>query len=120
MTTEQKIVAALIGHGLILDTRKGEAESIVRTAMKSAGKSDTPPQKVGPLDHTSKMPFGKHSGLTMEEVPADYLVWLGDSLRKSRKDEALRPEAEAVFQYIDDNWELIEDEAQGQGARMRP
>jgi len=60
------------------------------------------------FDNTKKltdkdpMPFGKHKGLPMEKVPADYLMylerqdWIGDW--------------PAVKQYIDDNWDAIKME----------
>lgn len=30
------------------------------------------------MNDQSPMPFGKHKGKTMEEVPASYLLWLWD------------------------------------------
>jgi uncharacterized protein (DUF3820 family) len=30
------------------------------------------------LSHSSMMPFGKHKGLRMDKVPAQYLIWLHD------------------------------------------
>lgn len=30
------------------------------------------------LDDQSPMPFGKHKGKKMEDVPAEYLLWLRD------------------------------------------
>lgn len=34
------------------------------------------------LDDTSKMPFGKHKGIPMQDVPASYLHWLWTNGKK--------------------------------------
>lgn len=34
--------------------------------------------KIVPLQDTDPMPFGKHEGKPMENVPASYLLWLWD------------------------------------------
>jgi len=31
------------------------------------------------MTDTDKMPFGKHAGKRMEDVPASYLLWLWDN-----------------------------------------
>jgi uncharacterized protein (DUF3820 family) len=48
------------------------------------------------------MPFGKHKGKILDDVPADYLLWLHENstnLNGSLKD------------YIDDNLDSIKSEA---------
>jgi len=48
------------------------------------------------------MPFGKHKGKNLDDVPADYLLWLhekSDNLNGDLKD------------YIDDNLDSIKSEA---------
>ena len=49
------------------------------------------------------MPFGKHKGKPMEEVPASYLLWLSDQGDfKQRNAE--------MSEYIESNRELLEKE----------
>ncbi len=53
-----------------------------------------------PLKDTSPMPFGKHKGMMLGKVPADYLIWLHGQpkLFKDLKD------------YLDKNIELLKQE----------
>lgn len=44
-----------------------------------AGKYDTP------LRDDSPMPWGKHEGKRMIDVPADYLLWLYDNNKAGKK-----------------------------------
>jgi len=46
-----------------------------------------------PLTDQSPMPFGAHVGKPMEEVPADYLLWVRDNVKRY-------PE---VLAYIEEN-----------------
>lgn len=41
-------------------------------------------QKKKPLDGTYKMPFGKHKGEKVEDVPTDYLEWLEETLEPGK------------------------------------
>lgn len=50
----------------------------------------------------TKMPFGKHQGKRMEEVPADYLIWLYDEYK-----DTLR---EGLRLYIEDNLDVLKKE----------
>jgi hypothetical protein len=61
------------------------------------------------LNDTSPMPFGKHQGVEMENVPAHYLIWLHSELQEKihMTDEQL-----AVKAYVDDNAEVLEKEGQ--------
>lgn len=54
------------------------------------------------LNDTSPMPYGKYKGRPMEDVPADYLVWLVDNLRAS-------PEVE---KYVKENLDVLQKEIQ--------
>jgi len=49
------------------------------------------------LTDESLMPFGKYQGKPMEDVPADYLMWLYDNEKCS----------EQVKAYIEDNMDVI-------------
>jgi hypothetical protein len=44
------------------------------------------------------MPFGKHQGKLMGNVPSNYLMWLWDNVENRKGD---------VFDYIKDNWDVI-------------
>lgn len=48
------------------------------------------------------MPFGKHKGLSLEDVPASYLLWLAD--QESPPD--------AVAEYVKMNRHALEDEVE--------
>lgn len=53
------------------------------------------------MKDTDKMPFGKHQGTAMANVPADYLLWLYD--------QGLKPGE--VKKYIEDNMAGLKKEA---------
>ena len=57
------------------------------------------------LTDESPMPFGKHKGKDMDEVPAGYLLWLYDELQGDSK-----PVAKALMDYIEDNRDVLEKE----------
>lgn len=52
------------------------------------------------LTDTDAMPFGKHKGVPMQDVPASYLRWL--------KDEGCSDER--VANYIHNSWDAIRQE----------
>ena len=52
------------------------------------------------LADESPMPFGKHKGEKMANVPASYLIWLYDN-RKCSSD---------VKEYIEDNLDILQIE----------
>lgn len=54
----------------------------------------------------SIMPFGKHGGKKMSEVPDAYLLWLWDNF----DDRSRRLHAE-LFAYIEDNLDAIKQNA---------
>lgn len=53
------------------------------------------------------MPFGKYSGTCMADVPASYLVWLGEELDKK---SLLNPIEQMLKDYIDENQVVLETE----------
>ena len=54
---------------------------------------------------TTPMPFGKHKGKELQEVPASYLLWLYEEkgFKKSERHQNLKA-------YIEDNMEVLEKE----------
>ena len=52
------------------------------------------------LTDESSMPWGKHQGVPMADVPADYLIWLWDNNKCSG----------AVKAYIKENLEVLKQE----------
>ena len=50
----------------------------------------------------SIMPFGKHKGKQLDQVPADYLMWLYENNKVSG----------LLKEYIEDNLDVLEKEAQ--------
>lgn len=52
------------------------------------------------LTDNALMPYGKHKGTRMEEVPASYLLWLYDNDKCSND----------VKKYIEDNMDVLNDE----------
>ena len=57
------------------------------------------------LTDESPMPYGKYKGRPMEDVPADYLIWLVDKRRAS-------PE---VMSYVEENREVLNKEIKEKG-----
>jgi hypothetical protein len=57
------------------------------------------------LTDDSHMPFGKHMGTRLGEVPAKYLLWLADQPGF----ETRRPD---LYAYIEDNREALETEVE--------
>ena len=59
------------------------------------------------LDDNSIMPFGKHKGEKMANVPASYLLWLYDDLQKSG---VWHPDKEKLKTYIKDNMDVLKQQ----------
>ena len=59
-----------------------------------------------PLGDTDPMPFGKHHGVYMQDVPADYLHWLWNAGKKD--DKQCR-----VAAYIRENLQALKEEHPG-------
>jgi len=55
------------------------------------------------LSDTDKMPFGKHTGAPMQDVPASYLHWLWSN---GKKEDKLCP----VADYIRCNMHALQSE----------
>lgn len=53
------------------------------------------------LTDNSLMPFGKHKGTAMANVPASYLLWLKNNVEKVDS---------AVLEYINDNLDVLRNE----------
>ncbi len=53
------------------------------------------------MDDNSIMPFGKHKGKRLVDVPADYLLWCYENLTNLSKD---------LKEYIEGNKDFLEDE----------
>lgn len=62
------------------------------------------------VNDDSRMPFGKHKGSKLSNVPAPYLLWLADELGKEPKD-AVRAELRA---YVDENRAVLEQESESE------
>jgi hypothetical protein len=64
-----------------------------------------PPETPGtePITDDSRMPFGMHEGEKFRDIPAKYLLWLGDQ-------EWLETKYPDVYAYIEDNRMALEDE----------
>ena len=54
------------------------------------------------LTDISPMPFGKHTGLAMKDVPASYLNWLWNNGQKDNK-----PGVSAIADYIRSNLDAL-------------
>lgn len=52
------------------------------------------------MTDTDIMPFGKHKGKRMEDVPASYLLWLWDNGLWQEKEKPLHG-------YIKDSWSAL-------------
>lgn len=69
-----------------------------------------------PLTDDSLMPFGKHRGTKMERVPANYLLWLVEEMRRHRLPTNPKHEADQndVAAYVNANRDALEKEAEEQ------
>ena len=52
------------------------------------------------LTDKSPMPYGKHKGVEMANVPAEYLIWLYENDKCS----------DSVKEYIEDNIDILRSE----------
>lgn len=64
------------------------------------------------LTDQSAMPFGKHAGLKMEDVPAKYLLWLWDN--------GVHREKSPLSEYIRESFSALETEAKDYIVQNRP
>lgn len=56
------------------------------------------------LTDESEMPFGKHKGIRMQDVPASYLFWLWDNGLKNET------KTNSVAEYIQRNMSALKQE----------
>lgn len=63
------------------------------------------------LTDKSPMPFGKHKGIPLESVPAGYLLWFAE--------QQWATEWPALLEYIGENRERLEDEAEEEDQERR-
>jgi len=59
------------------------------------------------MEDTDLMPFGKHKGTAMANVPAPYLIWLGENAKTG-----VRTSFPQVFEYIDDCKNVLQKEVE--------
>ena len=60
------------------------------------------------MEDTDLMPFGKYKGDEMQDVPANYLLWLKDDCNgKTISDGS---DTQKVLNYIEDNLNVLETE----------
>ncbi len=62
------------------------------------------------MKDTDKMPFGKHKGESMANVPASYLLWIKREHDKDPMQPQTRQQRE-VLQYVNDNIDDLKKEA---------
>lgn len=58
------------------------------------------------LTDESLMPFGKYKGIFLKEVPASYLLWLGESVSHIAPNKRSLAQKH-LAEYIDDNKEVL-------------
>lgn len=61
--------------------------------------------------HDTPMPFGKHEGVPVSDVPPDYLLWLRENIKPGNNAMKI-----ALFDYIDQNLEDLEFDSRGEFA----
>lgn len=57
------------------------------------------------LDDNTLMPWGKHRGKKLEDVPAHYLLWLDRDITEGRK---VGPFRAGIQVYVNENREVLE------------
>lgn len=57
------------------------------------------------------MPFGKHKGRLLKDVPPDYLLWLYDKMRIDEKPGGIKMK---LMAYVAANRECLEKEVSGE------
>jgi hypothetical protein len=55
------------------------------------------------LDDNSPMPWGKFQGTKLVNVPADYLIWIKDNMKRTISNQN-------VFDYIHENLDVLQKE----------
>ena len=79
-------------------------------------KEDPDDVGIDKVEDNDPIPFGKHEGTLMKDVPADYLIWMNDNLvEREGMGQKLRDDERAVLNYIQANLESIEADANQEG-----
>jgi uncharacterized protein (DUF3820 family) len=68
-----------------LDDRNAELKTVLATLPKTTAGADSSTSK-GPLSADSPMPFGKHKGTLLKDLPRDYAEWLVGNLGDGKED----------------------------------
>lgn len=55
------------------------------------------------------MPYGKFRGIKMANVPASYLLWLGDEIKKTAPNKRTL-QNKSLLEYIEDNMDVLKKE----------
>jgi len=58
------------------------------------------------FNDSTPMPFGKHVGTKLENVPADYLLWMYDNIKEKHVTKRSFNEKE-LLKYIEDNKDVL-------------
>lgn len=61
------------------------------------------------LNDESPMPFGKHRGIKMANVPAEYLLWLYDQIKNYAPNKMALSQKD-VKEYVEDNIDVLKQE----------
>lgn len=61
------------------------------------------------MDDNTEMPFGKHKGEKLANVPGKYLLWLESEIRKKGKMHWSLTE-KLLIEYIEDNKDVLQKE----------
>lgn len=70
------------------------------------------------MNDDDEMPFGKHKGKRMADVPSDYLLWLWDN--GMYRDNTLSQRTDPVREYIVANFHALETECPDRIIEHRP
>ena len=79
-----------------------EVMSLIPMTPAPPATTPAPDSKGRPLKDTDPMPFGKHKGVPMQDVPVGYLHWVYTQVEKDGP----------VIQYIKDNLDTLRCEDQ--------
>lgn len=61
------------------------------------------------ITDATPMPFGKYKGVSMANVPAEYLLWLYERLKPSAPNKRSASE-KLLVDYIEDNMDVLKKE----------
>ena len=65
-----------------------------------------PTKKFKRVEDDTIMPWGKHKGDAVQDVPASYLLWLDDEMKKSSSRRS--PFHNGLLVYINENRDILE------------